>query len=109
MKNEFIEDIRQKLKGELPGREAQYEMSHAIRRNYKSAPEDARIACVMCLFYEKNGEPHISLFNEPLKILMIDMVDRLVSQAVNQRKKIAVIKTLRVAKRRKKLVLKAKI
>ena len=67
MKNEFIEDIRQKLKGELPGREAQYEMSHAIRRNYKSAPEDARIACVMCLFYEKNGEPHISFIQRTSK------------------------------------------
>lgn len=59
MKNIFIEEIREKLKGELAGQEAQYKMTHAVRRTYKPAPDNARIACVMCLFYEKNDEPHI--------------------------------------------------
>ena len=60
MKKEFIEDIRQKLQGELPGLEAQYKMTHTVRRTYKPAPDDARIACVMCLFYEKNNEPYVA-------------------------------------------------
>jgi len=67
MKNKFIEDIRQSLKGELPGQEAQYKMTHAVRRTYKPAPEDARIACVMCLFYEKNGAPHIAFIQRTSK------------------------------------------
>ena len=67
MKNEFIEDIRQKLQGELPGQEAQYKMTHAVRRTYKPAPDDARVACVMALFYEKNEEPHITFIQRTSK------------------------------------------
>jgi len=67
MKNEFIEDIRQKLKGELPGQEAQFKMTHAVRRSYKPAPADARIACVMCLFYEKNDAPHVAFIQRTSK------------------------------------------
>jgi len=67
MKNEFIEDIRQKLQGELPGQEAQFKMTHAVRRSYKPAPADARIACVMCLFYEKNDQPHVAFIQRTSK------------------------------------------
>lgn len=67
MKNKFIEDIRQKLQEELPGQEAQYKMSHVVRRSYKPAPADARIACVMNLFYEKNGEPHVAFIQRTSK------------------------------------------
>jgi len=67
MKNKFIEEVREKLKGELPGQEAQYKMSHVVRRTYKPAPDDARIACVMNLFYEKNGEPHIAFIQRTSK------------------------------------------
>lgn len=67
MKNKFIEDIREKLKGELPGKEAQYKMSHVVRRTYKPAPDDARIACVMNLFYEKNDELHVAFIQRTSK------------------------------------------
>ncbi len=67
MKNKFIEEIREKLKGELPGQAAQYKMSHVVRRTYKPAPDDARVACVMNLFYEKNGEPHIAFIQRTSK------------------------------------------
>ncbi|MGK0364033.1 MAG: 8-oxo-dGTP pyrophosphatase MutT (NUDIX family) [Saprospiraceae bacterium] len=67
MKKEFIEDIRKKLQGELPGQEAQYKMTHAVRRTYKPAPDDARVACVMCLFYEKNNEAHVAFIQRTSK------------------------------------------
>lgn len=67
MKDNFIEEIREKLKGDLPGQAAQYKMTHAVRRSSKPAPADARIACVMCLFYEKNEEPHIAFIQRTSK------------------------------------------
>lgn len=67
MKNEFIENIREQLQKELPGQEAQFKMTHAVRRTYKPAPEDARVACVMCLFYEKNNEPHVAFIQRTSK------------------------------------------
>jgi len=67
MKDNFIEEIREKLKGKLPGQEAQYKMTHAVRRTYKLAPVDARIACVMCLLYEKNDEMHVAFIQRTSK------------------------------------------
>lgn len=65
--DKFIENIRTLLKAKLPGQAAQYQMSHVVRRSYAPAPADARIACVMCLFYEKNNEPHIVFIRRTAK------------------------------------------
>lgn len=56
---EFIANIRAELQKDLPGKQAHDKMTHVIRRSVKSAPADARVACVMCLFYEKEGVPHV--------------------------------------------------
>ena len=59
MTHTFINKVREKLQNDLPGVEAQYKMTHAVRRTYAPAPPDARTAAVMCLFYEKNDEPYL--------------------------------------------------
>ena len=50
----FIDDLKEKFQNPLPGHTAQDLMSHATRKFYKKPPEDARIACVLALFYPKN-------------------------------------------------------
>ena len=50
----FIADLKEKFKQPLPGYTAQDKMSHATRKFYRKPPEDARIACVLALFYPKN-------------------------------------------------------
>lgn len=57
----FVEHIQRQLNLPLPGVEAQYKMAHAVRKNPRPFPENARKAGVMALFYEKEGEPHIVL------------------------------------------------
>lgn len=50
----FIDDLKERFQNPLPGHTAQDLMSHATRKFYKKPPEDARIACVLALFYPKN-------------------------------------------------------
>ena len=57
----FQQDLTEKLQGPLPGRAAHLKMASGIRRIYKEAPKDARIACVLALLYQKNEEWHIVL------------------------------------------------
>jgi 8-oxo-dGTP pyrophosphatase MutT (NUDIX family) len=56
---EFIRDIETKLQAPLPGLAAHYKMSHVTRKYYREPPDDARIACVLALFYPKNEDSHI--------------------------------------------------
>ena len=55
----LISNIKERLTQTLPGIDAQYKMTHAVRKNYMEAPANARIACVNILLYPKNGELHI--------------------------------------------------
>lgn len=65
---DFIENLKQQLQEELPGRDAQYRMSHIIRKiNDKPAPEDARVACVMSLFYQKDDAPYLTFIQRTSK------------------------------------------
>lgn len=50
----FINDLKERFKQPLPGHTAQDKMSHATRKLHKKPPEDARIACVLALFYPKH-------------------------------------------------------
>lgn len=61
MKDLFIQQLTDRLKGPLPGQEAQYRMAHAIRRNYPVEAEHAKKAGVLALFYPKNNNWHIVL------------------------------------------------
>lgn len=55
----FIKNIETNLKKPLPGLTAHYRMSHVTRQYYKAAPDDARIACVLALFFPKNEDWHM--------------------------------------------------
>lgn len=57
----YIEKINTALKNPLPGAEAQYKMSHVLRRSYKPPPADHKKAAVLLLIYPKDGQPHIVL------------------------------------------------
>ena len=57
----MIDQLKHKFTPPLPGKPAQYKMAHAIRRNYPSPPEDARIACVLALLYPRKDDMHIVL------------------------------------------------
>jgi len=50
----FINVLKEKFKQPLPGHVAQNKMSHATRKVYKKPLENARVACVLALFYPKN-------------------------------------------------------
>lgn len=52
----FIQNLKKQLELPLPGRAAQLSMAHGTRRLYKSPQPDSKIACVLVLFYPKNGE-----------------------------------------------------
>ncbi|RMG78248.1 MAG: CoA pyrophosphatase [Bacteroidetes bacterium] len=52
----FIQKIKEGLQRPLPGVEAHYKMSHVTRKYYNKAPSDARIACVLALFYPSGSE-----------------------------------------------------
>lgn len=56
MSDNFINDLKSRLGGELPGVDAQYKMAHAVRRSYEKGGPEYRTACVLALFYPKNGE-----------------------------------------------------
>lgn len=57
----LLEKLKACLQKPLPGPEAQFRMAHVARRQNAEAPAGARQAAVMCLLYEKNGEPHVAL------------------------------------------------
>lgn len=61
----FIDLLRRRLAGPLPGREAQYKMA-SLRRlqelgHTPAPPPDARVACVLNLLYRHEGEWHTIL------------------------------------------------
>ena len=49
------------IKQPLPGRLAQFKMSHVVRRKEQIIPENARIACTLVLLYPKKEEWHLVL------------------------------------------------
>lgn len=57
----FVGQLEQRLKGHLPGAEAQYRMAHAIRQKLVAIPEGAMPASVLALLYPKKEEWHIVL------------------------------------------------
>jgi 8-oxo-dGTP pyrophosphatase MutT (NUDIX family) len=57
----FITRLSEGLARPLPGREAQFRMAIMARRSYAPAPEDARKAAVLALFFPRNEEWHIAL------------------------------------------------
>lgn len=50
---DILEQLARGLQDELPGQAAQFKLSHAIRRNDLSVPENVRKAGVMALFFPK--------------------------------------------------------
>lgn len=57
----IIPRIKNALQNPLPGPDAQYRMSHVLRRSYKAPPQEHKKAAVLLLLYPKNGEAHIVL------------------------------------------------
>ncbi len=58
-KVQFLERLEKRLRGPLPGRNAQYRMAHAVRQDTPPPPADARLAAVLALFYPKAREWHM--------------------------------------------------
>jgi 8-oxo-dGTP pyrophosphatase MutT (NUDIX family) len=57
---ERLDRIRQRLRsGSLPGYAAQERMGHKLRRPFEDAPDHARAASVLALFYPVEGRPHL--------------------------------------------------
>lgn len=52
----FIQNLKNRLNQSLPGRDAQAEMSPSVERIKKPASKDARVACVLALFYPKDNK-----------------------------------------------------
>lgn len=59
--HKFISDLEKQLQQPLPGRDAQLKMSHVVRKFYHNPPVDARVACVLALFYPKATISHLAL------------------------------------------------
>ena len=59
--DQFSSDLTKAFQGQLPGRDAQYGMAHAVRNYLPKTPSDARKAGVMAMFYQKTGEWHLAL------------------------------------------------
>ncbi len=57
----FIQNLKNRLTQTLPGSSAQAEMSPTAQRVKAIAPEEARIACVLALFFPKQGKQHLVL------------------------------------------------
>lgn len=58
---ELIQHIKLRFEQPLPGRAAQYKMAHSVRQSPRSAPENARIACVLALLYPIEEAWHLVL------------------------------------------------
>lgn len=65
MKDSFIQNIRERLAGELPGREAQYRMAFAHRveelKNRLNPPDHAKTACVLLSLWQEGDQWHTAL------------------------------------------------
>lgn len=59
--NQFINQLSEQLKLDLPGVEAQNAMAHKVRQRKMTAPDNVRVACVLALLYPKNNEWHTVL------------------------------------------------
>ncbi len=59
--DQFVFNLREQLQNPLPGRDAQLKMSHKVRKYYHSAPEDAKVACVLALFYPRADTSYMPL------------------------------------------------
>lgn len=59
MPHNFIQQLQQKLRHPLPGRDAQLKMAHITRRLYVEAPKEARQAAVLATLFQKNEEWHV--------------------------------------------------
>lgn len=57
----FIRNLKNRLNQALPGSSAQAEMSPTAQRLKAIAPKEARVACVLALFFPKNGKQHLVL------------------------------------------------
>ncbi len=57
----FIEGIKDRLQGTLPGSDAHFLLSHPARKYYPPPPADARLAGVLALFFPRQGAWHILL------------------------------------------------
>jgi len=62
---ETITRIKKAFKGNLPGKEVQYEMAHAFRGPYPTSPEDARKAGVLLLLFPENNEWNVVFIQRP--------------------------------------------
>jgi len=58
---DFIESLRRRLRQPLPGQAAQYRMAHVGRQYAPPAPEGAKQAAVLALFYPKSDDWHLVL------------------------------------------------
>ena len=70
MDKNIISLIRHQLQLPLPGRAAQYKMATSTRMPYKEveAPDDVRLASVLCLLYPHNSEWHIPLIQRVVAV-----------------------------------------
>ncbi|HAF27601.1 MAG TPA: coenzyme A pyrophosphatase [Bacteroidales bacterium] len=59
MYTDFLKDLKEELKKDLPGEKAQIKMAPGVRNHFKSS-EKSRNAGVLILIYEKNQEIYIS-------------------------------------------------
>ena len=57
----LINQLKELLKEPLPGREGQNKMATTVRSIYREIPADAKVACVLVLFYPKGDTWHIVL------------------------------------------------
>ncbi len=61
MQTELIDNLRTRLRRPLPGQAAQYRMAHRGRQYAPPAPEEAKQAAVLALFYPKEADWHLVL------------------------------------------------
>jgi len=58
---ELIDKLMVRFSQDLPGRPAQYKMSHVLRRAHKPPPIIHKDAAVLILLYPIQGQPHLVL------------------------------------------------
>lgn len=57
----LFHNLKVALNKDLPGRPAQYKMSHVLRRAYKTPSADHKKAAVLIFIYPKDGQPNLVL------------------------------------------------
>ena len=69
MFNQFIQDLEERLKGPLPGRDAQIKMSARLDKEkqelYFNPPDNAKLGGVLILLYPQNGHIYLPLMLRP--------------------------------------------